>query len=89
MLVPHHLTVGAGLCREPKLMRWVAFMAHHPEEGAEVVRFTPEYFHWLENQIFSIQDFPYARVDFHGDLDMILPPGEQWDDTCTSFFTSF
>ena len=49
MLVPKHLTVGAGLPREPKLMPWVAVMARHPEEGTEVVRFTPEYFHWLEN----------------------------------------
>lgn len=49
MLVPQHLTVGASLPREPKLMRWVAVMARHPDEGAEVVQFKPEYFHWLEN----------------------------------------
>ena len=71
-----HLTVGVGLPREPKLMRWVAVMAHHPEEGTEVVQFTPEYFHWLENQVFAIQDFPYAEVDYRGDPDMALPPGE-------------
>ena len=80
MLVPQHLIVGAGLPREPKLMRWVAVMARHPEEGTEVVRFTPEYFRWLENQVFAIQDFPYAGVDYRGDPDMALPPGEQWDD---------
>ena len=54
MLVPQHLTVGSGLTREPKLMCWVAVMARHPEEGTEFIRFTPEYFHWLENQVFSI-----------------------------------
>jgi len=64
MLVPQHLTVEIGAPREPKLTRWVTVMAHHPEEGARVVRFSPEYFHWLENQIFVIQDFPYAGVDF-------------------------
>ena len=81
MLVPQHLTVGAGLPRESKLMRWVAIMARHLEEGTEVVRFTPEYFHWLANQVFAVQDFPYAGVDFCGDPDMGLPPGEQWDDS--------
>jgi len=42
MLIPQQLTVEVGLPREPKLMRWVAVMARHPDEGAEVVRFTPE-----------------------------------------------
>ena len=54
MLVPQHLLVEAGLPREPKLMRWVAIMARHPEKGSKVVRFAPEYFHWLENQVFMI-----------------------------------
>jgi len=27
-----------------------------------------------------IKDCPYARMDFHGDPDMQLPVGEQWDD---------
>ena len=89
MLIPHQLTVEVGLPREPKLMRWVAVMAHHPDEGTEVVRFTAEYFHWLEDQVFSIQDFPYADVDFRGDPDMILPPGEQWDDTGNFIFHKF
>ena len=45
MLIPQQRTVEAGLPREPKLMRWVAVMARHPDEGTEVVRFRPEYFH--------------------------------------------
>jgi len=80
MLVPQHLSVGAGLPEEPKLMRWVVVMARHPEEGSEVVRFPLEYFHWLENQVFAIQDFPYVGMDYRGDPDMALPPGEKWDD---------
>ena len=57
-------------------MQWVAVMAHHPDEGNEVIQFKPEYFQWLENQVFSIQDFRYAGIDFRGDPDMALPPGE-------------
>jgi len=64
-------------------------MAWHPDEGVGVVRFPVGYFHWLENQVFAIQDFPYAGVDFRGDPDMVLPQGEQWDDKGISFFTSF
>jgi len=54
MLVPQHLTIEVGLPREPKLMRWVAVMFCHLEEGMEIVRSTLEYFHWLENQIFYL-----------------------------------
>ena len=89
MLVPQHLFIEDGLPREPKLMRWVTVMARHPEEGSEVVRFPPDYFHWLENQVFEIQDFPYAGMDYHGDLDMALPPGEQWDDSGKIIFNIF
>ena len=89
MLIPQQLTVDILGPREPKLVRWVAVMARHPDEGAAVVRFSDSYFHWLEDQVFSIQDFPYAEVDFRGDPDMVLPQGEQWDDRGTLFFTSF
>ena len=58
------------------MMRWVMVMARHPDEGVGVVRFPAGYFHWLEDQVFAIQDFPYAGVDFRGDLDMVLPQGE-------------
>ena len=57
MLIPQHLTVGVGLPREPKLMRWVAVMARHPDEGTEVVRFKPEYFQWLENHVYLSMTF--------------------------------
>ena len=54
ILIPQQLTVETGLPLEPKLMQCVAVMARHPDEGTEVVRFTPEYFHWFEDQVFSI-----------------------------------
>ena len=66
-------------------MRWVAVMARHPDEGTKVIRFKPEFFQWLEHQVFSIQDFPYTGINFCGDPDMALPPGEQWDDSCNHF----
>ena len=89
MLIPQQLTVDDLGPREPKLVRWVAVMARHPDEGATVVRFSDSYFDWLEGQLFVIQDFPYAGMDFRGDPDMVLPQGEQWDDRGTFIFTSF
>jgi len=89
MLAPQHIPVDAGLPREPRIVRWVALMACHPKEGTKVVRFSPEYFRWLNNKIFVIQDFPYVGMDYRGDLDMILPPGEQWDDSSKIIFNTF
>ena len=88
MLIPQQLTVGVGPPRELKLMQWVAVMARHPDEGAKVVRFPAGYFHWLENQVFAIQDFLYAKMDYRGDPDMVLPQGEQWDDRGIFIFHS-
>ena len=76
MLFPRQISIEARLPQEPRIMRWVAVMARHPEEGSKVVRFPLEYFRWLRNQIFVIQDFPYAGMDYRGDPDMALPPGE-------------
>jgi len=89
MLIPQHLTVDVLGPQEPKLIRWVSVMARHPDEGATFVRFSDSYFHWLEDQVFAVQDFPYAGMDFRGSPDMVLPQGEQWDDRGTLFFTSF
>ena len=66
------------------MVRWVALMALH-SEGGEILRFPSTYFRWLERQIFVIEDFPYAGMDFRGDREMPLPPGTQWDETCSNF----
>ena len=63
-------------------------MACH-SAGDEVVHFTPAYFHWLENQIFVIEYFPYVGIDFHGDREMSLSPGTQWDESGKNNFDMF
>ena len=54
-------------------------MARHGGEGGSVVRFTPAYFMCLMNQVFTIEDFPYAGMDYKGDPKTSLPLGAQWD----------
>ena len=53
-LAPQLIFVDYGEPKEPRKVRWVALMACHGGDGYTVVRFTPAYFHWLENQIFAI-----------------------------------
>jgi hypothetical protein len=64
--------------REPRLRRWSEILVRHgggegghyfTEEAALIWRQTPQF----------ILRFPYAGVDFRGDPDMILPPGEIFD----------
>ena len=85
-LAPQSISVDAGRLREPRMVRWSALMARHAIEGTEIVRFPASYFHWLDRQIFTIEDFPYAGIDFRGDIEMSLPAGEQWDDSGKTFF---
>ena len=54
-------------------------MAHLGGNGILVVQFTPVYFMWLQNQLFTIEDFPYTSIAFRGDPEVSLPPGAQWD----------
>ena len=75
------ILVDRGEPREPLMVRWVALMARHGGDGNTVVRFTLVYFMWLQNQIFTIEDFPYAGIDFRRDLGMSLPPRAQWDES--------
>ena len=40
----------------------------------------PEFFIWLRRQLIVVEDWPYAGTDFTGDLDLLLPEGEDWDE---------
>ena len=81
MLSPQSIVVDASRLQEPRMVRWSVLMARHAIEGTEIVQFPSSYFCWLDRQVFMIEDFPYARIDFRGDGVMSLPTGEQWDDS--------
>ena len=58
--------------------------------------FTSDFFTSLRCQYIWIEDFPYAEVDFHGSMDLILPAREYWDasgerlsNTLSHFFLKF
>ena len=36
------------------------------------------FFEWFNHQQMVYAEYPYAGMDFRGDLDLVLPAGEQW-----------
>jgi hypothetical protein len=65
--------------RHPRLRRWSEILVRHgggegghyfTEQAAQIWQQTPQ----------VILQFPYAGVDFRGEPDMVLPPGEAFDD---------
>jgi hypothetical protein len=77
MLHPRIL-LGTPGAREPRLRRWSTILVRHgggegghffTAEAAQVWRQMPQ----------VILQYPYAGVDFRGDPDMVLPPGEVFD----------
>ena len=35
-----------------------------------------------------LEQFPYAGMDFRGDVDLILPPGGAWGELCNFLFSN-
>ena len=60
--------------RYPAQQRWADVMRRLG--GGRVSNPYPvDFFPWWRRQIVSIDDYPYAGIDFRGDPDMPLPPG--------------
>jgi hypothetical protein len=66
-IVPHgpHDTTMA---RWTEVMRWLG-------RGRVPTPYNDEFFFWWHRQVITLDDYPYAGIDFRGDLDMPLPPG--------------
>ena len=65
--------------RDPRMQRWVQIMSR-TGEGRGKVNFSDPFFKWLQDQILMVEDYAYASTEFTGDLDLPLPPSEQWSD---------
>ena len=53
----------------------------HIMDGGRVANsYAANFFPWWQRQIVTIDNYPYAGIDFHGDLDMPLPPGVAYGD---------
>lgn len=64
--------------QEPWITRWAMLM---PRGGSgQHMSWRLEFFEWLDHQLIVVQDWPYAKTNFRGDPDLLLPPGEHWDE---------
>ena len=65
--------------RDPAQTRWAVVM-RQLGGGRVATPYPLDFYHWWQRQIMSIDDYPYAGIDFCGDLDMPLPPGIAYGD---------
>jgi hypothetical protein len=70
------MTVRGHLVTFPAVCRWATLMPRHGG-GRTVESFNDDFFAWLSRQIPTIEDYPYAGIDFSRDLAMPVPPGEE------------
>ena len=45
-----------------------------------------DFYIWWERQLPALEQFPYASMDFQGDLDLVLPPGGAYGELGNYFF---
>ena len=48
-----------------------------------------DFYFWWEQLFPTLEQFPYARMDFHGDPDLILPPVGTWGELGNFYFQIF
>lgn len=73
--------------RDPAMKKWCGMMTRLG--GGRLSEFGEDFFSWLGWEITVVDDYAYAGVDFRGDVDMILPDGEYFDDDLGDFFNIF
>jgi hypothetical protein len=77
MLHPRIL-LGVPGVQEPQLKQWVMIFIHRSGgEGGHI--FTAEVAQVWRQMPQVILQYPYTGVEFQGNLDMVLPPGEVFD----------
>ena len=61
-----------------------------PEGGGSVQSvYDDDFYFWWECQFPALEQFPYARMDFRGDADVVLPPGGAWGELRNFYFQVF
>lgn len=71
----------ASLClltvRDPTMKKWSEVLSRLG--GGRQLHFSEEFFDHFDRQIWAIDDYGYAGIDFREDPDLVLPKGEDWD----------
>jgi hypothetical protein len=70
---------------DPSMEWWIEVMRR--QGGCRVATpYNDDFFLWWWRQIIALDEYPYARIDFRGDLDMPLPPGNAYGAIGKSFY---
>jgi hypothetical protein len=54
--------------------------------GGVVTPYNNIFFFWWRRQIIALDDYPYERIDFSGDPNMLHPPGASYDAIGKQYF---
>jgi hypothetical protein len=73
-----HVDWGLPTPQDPQMKRWVDLMACHG--GVPTITYDPIFFECLRGQLVMVEDYAYARTEFHDDPNLALPEGSQWRD---------
>jgi hypothetical protein len=77
-----------GPC-DPSMAQWTEVM-RQLGGGRLPTPYNDDFFFWWRRQVIALEDYPYAGIEFRGDLNMPLPPGSAYGDTgMQNFFEYF
>ena len=65
LMQPKHVTLGLSNPRDLRMQRWVELMGRH--SGQSTIVFSTAFYTWFRQQVFAIDEYVYAGVDFQGD----------------------
>jgi len=68
--------------------RWADPMKRLGGGDVPKMTFYDEFFAWWDQQVITVDEYPYAKMDFRGDPDLVLPPDVEWG-TIGNNFLSF
>ena len=65
------------ISRDPTMLKWSGLPIRLG--GGHQPHFSEDFFSRLDQDILVVDDYGYARIDFHNDPDLVLPEGDDWD----------
>ena len=74
---------------QPRMSRWGDIFLRHGGGGSVQSVYDDDLYFWWEQQLPALEQFPYARLDFRGDTDLVLPLGGAWGELGNFYFQNF
>jgi hypothetical protein len=69
--------VPSFIARDPAMLKWSGLLVQLG--GRSKLHFFEDFFSHLDQDIFIVDDYGYAGIDFRNDPDLVLPEGYNWD----------